>query len=83
MTVRDEIHLLIDALPENELQTVRQYLRSLAGGGDDPLGRFLATAPEDDEPSTPEQDRVAEEAREALARGERISAEEVKRTLLT
>jgi len=83
MTVRDEIHLLIDTLPEGDLPRVRQFLRSLADGGNDSLGRFLGAAPEDDEPSTPEQDQAAREARESLERGERVSAEEVKQTLLT
>jgi hypothetical protein len=82
MSVRDEIHQLVDALPEGELDAARRYLEVLRTSPDDSLARFLAAAPEDDEPSTPEQDRAVATARDAFRRGERISAAEVKRTLL-
>jgi len=81
VTVREELHVLIDALPEHELSTVRRFLLSVTPPLDK-LGAFLAAAPEDDEPSTVEQDAAAAEAREALRRGERVSADEVKRSLL-
>ncbi len=83
MTVRDDVHELVDALPDSELPAVQRYLESLTRSLDDPLGRFLAAAPEDDEPTTPEEDRKAAEAREAFRRGERVAGEELKRTLLT
>ncbi|MDQ3692486.1 MAG: hypothetical protein M3464_02505 [Chloroflexota bacterium] len=82
MSVRDEVHELVDALPEGELAAARRYLESLRTSPDDSLARFLAAAPEDDEPSTPEQDRAAAAARDAFRRGERISAAEAKRALL-
>ncbi len=82
MSVRDEVHELVDALPEGELPAARRYLESLRPPRDDSLARFLAAAPEDDEPSSPEQDRAAAEGRDAFRRGERISAAEAKRTLL-
>ncbi|MBA2520880.1 MAG: hypothetical protein H0V24_14540 [Chloroflexia bacterium] len=82
MSVRDEVHELVDALPEDELPAARRYLEALGTAPDDSLARFLAAAPEDDEPSSSEQDRVAAAAREAYRRGERISAAEAKRTLL-
>lgn len=82
MSIRDEVHDLVDALPEDELTAARRYLEVLQSAPGDSLARFLAAAPDDDEPSTPEQDRAAAEAREAFRRGERISAAEVKRTLL-
>ena len=82
MTVRAELHELLDALPEAELSTARRYLESLRRMGDDPLGRFLREAPEDDEPTTPDEDEGAAEAREELRRGEGISVDEIKRTLL-
>lgn len=80
MSVRDEVHELVDALPEGELAAARRYLEVLRTSPSDSLARYLAAAPEDDEPSTPEQDRAARIAREAFRRGERISAAEVKRT---
>lgn len=83
MTVRDEIHGLIDALPEDELPAVGRFLRSVAPEREDALGEFLAAAPEDDESSTPDQEAAAEVAREALRRGERATIEEVRRKLLS
>ena len=82
MAVRNELHELIDALPESELPVARRFLRSLQDANGDSLDRFLAAAPEDDEPSTPEQDRAAAEARDAHRRGERISGEDLKREIL-
>lgn len=82
MTVRDKVHELVDSLPESELPAVRRYLETVGEPPDDALGHFLSNAPEDDEPSTLEQDRAAAEARAALRRGERVASEELKRPLL-
>jgi len=79
MTVRGSVHELVDSLPESELPAVRRYLETVGEPLDDVLGRFLASAPEDDEPSTPVQDRAATGGREALRRGECVSGEELKR----
>ena len=49
----------------------------------DPLTQFLTAAPVDDEPTTPEEERDAAAAREEVRRGETVSAEEIKRMLLT
>lgn len=49
---------------------------------DDPLTRFLNAAPVDDEPTSPEEDREAAAARAEVRRGETVSAEKVKRSLL-
>ncbi len=45
------------------------------------LPRGLAEAPVDDEPETPEEAAAVQEGREALARGDVVSWEEVKRRL--
>lgn len=47
----------------------------------DPLGVFLARAPYDDEPSTPEEDAGARSAREEIELGEVHSAEQIKREI--
>ena len=49
----------------------------------DPVQRALLEAPEDDEPTTPEENKIAEEAWQEYLRGEGISAEEAKRELLS
>jgi hypothetical protein len=48
---------------------------------DDPVLRAFLDAPEDDEPVTPEEEAAITEAREAVARGEVISHEELAREL--
>ena len=83
MTVRDEIHTLVDSLPDSELPSARRYLESLGRVADDPLVRFLREAPIDDEPTTPEEDREAEEAWQEYLRVGGISSDEIKRTLLS
>jgi hypothetical protein len=82
ISVRDEVHELVDALPESESAAARRFLEALRTSPDDSLARFLAAAPEDDEPSTPEQDRAAAAARDALRQGDRISAAAANRALL-
>ncbi len=80
MTTRDAIHRIIDELPDGELGDVQLYLDYLRSGRD-PLLLALLNAPEDDEPTTPEEDAGASEAREQYRRGDYITAEQAKREL--
>ena len=48
---------------------------------DDPVLRALETAPDDDEPVTPEQEAVLNLRRRSAARGETIADEDLARTL--
>jgi len=82
MTTREGLHRLVDELPEYEMHAARRYLEYLRNMGDTLL-RSLMEAPEDDEPTTPEEDEGAEEAWQEYLRGEAISAEEAKRELLS
>ena len=82
-TTRDEMHELIDALTDEELLVARRYIGFLRSGYTDMLQWVLDTAPEDDEPTTPEEDAGAAEAREDIRQGRTVSMEEVKRMLLT
>ena len=83
MTVRDEVHELVDALSEQQLEAARNHLESLVSVDADPFVRFLREAPEDDELTTPEEDRAADEAwREYLREGGSRS-ENAKRKLLS
>jgi hypothetical protein len=47
----------------------------------DALTELLDRAPLDDEATTPEEDQGAREAKEQVARGEVISAEEIRREI--
>lgn len=77
MTTKDALYRLIDAIPEDGLETARQALEPLA----DPVLLALANAPVDDEPETDEERAAVEEGRVALARGNAISLEDARREL--
>ena len=76
MAEREQIHRLIDELPEDELDAAKRYLQYLRDQGD-PFMRALAEAAEDDEPSSSEEDASAREAWEQ--RDGSISADEARR----
>jgi hypothetical protein len=75
MTAKEKLRERVETLTEDEAADV---LRVLDQRGDS-LTTLLENAPEDDEPSTPEEDASAREALEAARRGEVISAEEIRR----
>jgi hypothetical protein len=79
---RDDLHRLIDQLPEQEWVTARRLLEALRLLGQDPRRTLLELAPWDDEETTPEEDAGVAVAYEELRRGEVISAEDAKRRLL-
>jgi hypothetical protein len=82
VATRDEVHALVDALPESELRTAQRFLRYLWWESDDALATLLRSAPVDDESVTEEEEAGAAEARAEIAGGDVISAEDVKRLLL-
>lgn len=82
MTARTKAHELIDALPEDLVATAEQELQSLAREAADPLLRFLDEAPEDDEPTTPEEDQAAEQAWHEYLREGGLRSADAKRALL-
>jgi len=57
VTIRHELHSLLDHIPENDVPTARKFLRSLV----DPVELPLLAAPLDDEPES-EEERIAVEA---------------------
>ncbi len=81
MIAREELHELIDRLPESELPAVRSYLHYLAETNSDRVLRALVNAPVDDEPETEEERKSVEEGRKALAEGRVLSDEEMARDL--
>lgn len=75
MLTRDQMHRLIDALPESQLADVALALEQAT----DPLTRALLLAPEDDEPLTEEEMLAIEAARAEAGSVGYIAHEEVKR----
>lgn len=57
MTAREELHRLVDHIPESEIPAAQKLLRALV----DPVGLAIHSADEDDEPET-DAERVAVEA---------------------
>ena len=77
---KEELHRLVDTLPESELNTAARVLEALAVAAD-PVARSLANAPADDEPETRTEAEAAAEARRDVASGHVSSLEDVRREL--
>jgi hypothetical protein len=75
-TEKQQLHELIDRLPEEQLRSARQYLSFLCA---DPVLISMLNAPPDDEPYTEEQQFRDAEAEASIARGEGIPHEEILR----
>ena len=58
-TIREELHSLLDQIPDSEVSAVRRFLRSLL----DPVTLSLLNAPCDDEPETDEERAAVQAAR--------------------
>lgn len=82
-TARTGLHELVDELTEEQLPEARRYVEFVKSGYTDMLMWVLDTAPVDDEPSTPEEDREAEEAWQEYLRDGGMSLDEARRTLLS
>ncbi len=78
-----ELHELVDTLSEDDLLAARRYIEFLRSGYTDMLRWMLDNAPEDDEPTTQDEDREAGEAWQEYLREGGVSAEAVRRTLLS
>lgn len=78
MTIKKDLHRLVDELPKKELPVAKRYLEYLRNMGD-PVLRAMLEAPEDDEPETEEERAAVAEAYEELAAGKMTPLEDVKR----
>jgi hypothetical protein len=65
---RSELHELLDRIPEQEIESAREYLRTLV----DPVEAALLAASEDDEPLSPHERIALTEAERRQRRGETI-----------
>jgi hypothetical protein len=70
MATKQQLHDLIERLPESEIASVYRLLAGLLA---DPLWIASVTAPIDDEPYMPEQQADDAEAQAAIDRGEGIT----------
>ena len=76
MTIKEDLHRLVDELPKKELPVAKRYLEYLRNMGD-PVLRSFMEAPEDDE----EETAMIEEARQEYLRGGARPWEEVREEL--
>ena len=79
MTNRDTLHRLVEELPESEIGRAQRVMAALLEP-EGPLHTF-ETAPDDDEPETPEERAAVAEARAEADRGELVSHDEALRRL--
>jgi hypothetical protein len=79
MTAKEKLRATVEELTETEAAAALDYIASHRNDDRDPLGELLDGAPLDDEPTTLEEEEGVREAREQIARGEVISAEEIRR----
>jgi predicted transcriptional regulator len=78
MAPRDNLHRLVDALPESELERAERVLEALRQVAEAPY-RPLEDALLDNEPEMSEERAAVDEARSDIAAGRVISHEEAKR----
>ena len=77
MNVKEELRTFVDSLAEEDAALFLLALRD-----HDAHALALLTAPLDDEPTTPEEDASAAEARAQYRRGDFLTADEAKQFLL-
>ena len=78
---REELHRLIDEIPESDLPAIHNYLRSVRDESADPVRYALDHAPLDDEPETEEERQAVEKGKADLKAGRVYTMEEAKREL--
>lgn len=81
VVTKQDLHKLIDEIPEYEHTAVADYLKRLAELAQDPVYQAFMNAPIDDEPVTPEERAAIDEAKAEVARGEVYSLEDICRDL--
>ena len=77
MTAKEKLRAAVEALSEDEAAETLRLLDQRA----DSLTWLLDNAPPDDEPSSPEEEALVQEAFDAIARGETISVDELRAEL--
>ncbi len=81
MSIKEDVHRLVDELPDDELPAAQRLLESLLAKEQDPLIRHLMQSPIDDEPYTPEERAEDEEGWQEYLRGETRDWDEIQAEL--
>lgn len=80
IATREDLHHLVDQLDPRDIQVAARYLEFLRNSTNRPeIPPFLANAPVDDEPITPEEQEAVAEAWNDVATGATYSHNEVRR----
>ena len=77
VTTREDLHRLVDALPDQNLLAAKEAIEPLA----DPFLAALANAPIDDEPESEDERAAVAEAMDDLTHGRVRPWDEVRREL--
>ena len=77
MATREQIHALIDALPDSELDVLDRFIKARSN----PVLRALMDAPDDDEPLTEDDLAAIAQARAHRARGDIVRDKDLDREL--
>ena len=80
MASKEDLHTLIDQLPDAEVHAAQRFLEYLCKLGD-PVARAFRNAPEADEPLSDEEAKAADEAWEQYQRGEGRPWDDVRKEL--
>ena len=82
MTAREQVHQLVDALPDTELATAGRVLAGLSALAlSNPAAAALAQAPMDDESVTDREAEAIEEGELDLEHGRVVSAADLRARL--
>jgi predicted transcriptional regulator len=81
VVTKQDLHRLIDEIPEYEHNAVADYLKRLRDLAHDADYQTIMSAPLDDEPLTPEDLAAIEEGESDIREGRVVSWEEVKKEL--
>lgn len=79
MTAKEKLRAQIETFSEQEAEVILSYIELRREG--DPVLEFLDSAPEEDEPTTPEEEEALREARAQAERRETVPLEELQREL--
>jgi len=79
MTTKEQIHQLVEDLPESDLETVKRVLEGLSALSSSNLVKAaLALAPVDDESVTEEEAQAIDEGERDVEAGRVVTAEEAQ-----
>lgn len=78
---REELHRLVDELPEGELKAAHRYLELIREKAVDPVRWALKHADLDDEPETEEERTAVEEGKADVRAGRTMTSDKVRRDL--